>query len=183
MPTVTKYGDKRQVATSALPGARLTAAETAISQGAGVAEARIQRANVGARFGENVRVIGQRLYAQEQALQREEAEKAKQRAIRLNVAEGENALSQFENDYNYGENGAMKKTGKNSFTLPEESRAAYDQASAAIEETMGSDEAKAAFHDIVLRRSTAQDLQVQRHVANQQQVYAATVTKARVENG
>ena len=181
MPTVTKY--ERRAGATALPGARLTAAETAISQGAGVAQAREQRALVGARIGENVRVIGQRLYAFEQQQEREEREKARQTAIRTNYAEGQNALSKYLNDYNYGDNGAMKRTGKNAFSLPEESRAAFEQAAAAIETTMGSPEAKALFHDYALSQDVQQDLQVQRHVANQQQAYTAQVTKARVENG
>lgn len=188
MPTVVKYGDKRQVATNALPGARLTAAETAISQGAGVAAENENKALVGARLGEGVRVIGQRLYAGEQAEIRAERERekreAKARAVRTNVTEGENSLFLFENKYyDDPETGVLNRQGKAAFSTPEEADAAYEQASAAIAETMGTDEAKAMFEDIRVRHRAANQLRVNRQVSNEMQKHEAGVLKARVENG
>lgn len=183
MPTVQKYGDARKVVTAALPGARRTAAATAISEGAGVAAEQENRALVVARIGEGVRVIGQRLYAQEKQQEREEAEKARTNAIRLNVAQGENALSKWENDAMWSPDGAMNQRGEASFKLPEEIAKSYEQASAAIAETMGTPEAKAMFEEIRLRRGAAVDLSVRRHVSNEMQTHQAGVLKARNENG
>lgn len=188
MPTVQKYGDKRQVATSALPGARLTAAETAISQGAGVAEANEQKALVGARIGAGIQQIGQRIYGSQQAEIRAERERetreAKARAIRTNVIQAENATFKAENDiYDHPEHGVLNRQGEASFSAPEEASAAFEQATGAIAETLGTDEAKLMYEEIRVRHRAANELRVHRHVANERQKFTAGVLKARVDNG
>lgn len=161
MPTVRRLN--RQVQTQALPGARLTAADTAESLGAGEARARAGAAgNMAASIGN---VAGQALRYSNEAVARE-----RQRANEVALLEATNKLDtwELENLYN-PQTGALNTRGKAAFDLPEKLDDGFRKATATIEEGLGTDEQRIAFEKVKAQRGANVALAVRRHVAGEMQ--------------
>lgn len=175
MPTVRR--GERQVGTAALPGVRATAAETALSQGAGVEQARADKyLAFGHAIGETARHIGTSVY-------REVVDAERKAANQTALLEANNRLSEWTNKRLYDpEGGAFNVKGKAAMPLPEQLRDEYDQLASQIEAGLGNDEQRAAFANLRSQSWQSIDLQVRRHVAGEIQQFRAGELKATVGN-
>lgn len=184
MPTVPRV--TRQVATTALPGARLTASETALSAGAGVAEAnadaalrtgnaRAQTFGAIAGFGGQVQRAGTALgeiYLQE-----------RQRADEVALMDAENRLAERSNPLLYDPNeGALAKKGKNALGTPEATLGKFNEIASDIESGLTTNRQKAAFAKVRANRAAQFDLTLRRHVLGEMQQYEAGELKSLVDN-
>lgn len=181
VPTLT-----RQVDPAALPGARLTAAETALSSGAGVAEAEAGLAltrgrnaqvtgNAVAQFGNTIARAGNALGAIAQAEQ--------QRADEVALMDADNKLSAWERKRLYDPNGgALSAKGRDSFGLPESVGSEFEKAAGEIEQGLGTERQRQAFQRVKSNRSAQIDLTLRRHVLGEMQQYEAGELKAFIDN-
>ena len=164
MPTVQTYGPRR-VSRQGLPGARLTAAETPESEGAGLAEAQ-------ARTGQTLSEIGARGAALGEHIYGNLVEGERQRADQVALMEAENKLSQWENDRLYNpESGALGVKGKAALGLPETVGQDYDKFAGELEQNLTTDRQREAFAVVSGRRKQNLDLTLQRHTFGQIQQY------------
>jgi len=163
MPVVRR---DREVSQAPIPGVRKTAAETALSRGAGLEQAKANRAETIAGVGGLVTRIGAQKYAE---IQREERDKADQIAA---LAMG-NAFAKWEATTLYDpDNGAMTKQGKDALPLPEQTTEAFTKISMELEETYGTnDRARRTFQTIKAERQQRFNLTIRRHVFEQMQAY------------
>lgn len=185
MPQVRRYG-ARQGQTAALPGARISpeAGGTATAEGAGLAEQRGRTLQTLGRVGEEAAQLGVNLYARQQAEVRREAEEARQRAIQLQVIEGENQLATWERDRVHDpRSGALTVKGKEAMPLPEIIDAEFEKVAGETAKTMATPEARLAFERVIAQRRQALGLAIRRHVDREIQTYTANEVKARVDNG
>lgn len=181
VPTLT-----RQVDPAALPGARLTSAETALSSGAGVAEAEAGLAltrgrnaqvtgNAVAQFGNTIARAGSVLGAIAQAEQ--------QRADEVALMDADNKLSAWERKRLYDPNGgALSAKGRDSFGLPEAVGSEFEKAAGEIEKGLGTERQRQAFQRVKSNRSAQIDLTLRRHVLGEMQQYEAGELKAFIDN-
>lgn len=173
MPTVPRV--TRQVATTALPGVRKTAAETALSSGAGESLARARKygalADLGGTLGNVAHGLG------DIAIQ--EREKADQMA----VLEKSNDLAMGVTKMLYDpETGAMGRKGKDAQGLPEQIGGDYNKLADELEAGLTTPAQKKKFRATVLEREVSLDLTVRRHVEEQSQAYDALETQKAQEN-
>ncbi len=182
MPTVRTY--ERSVTTAPIQGGRLTAAQTEISEGAGVERANQQRALTFAQAGKEAQQLGTEIFARQEAERRREAEEARQFANEMAVIEGRNKLDAWQRDAIYDpEKGALTKKGKDAFGLPEEIDAQFEKAVSDIGEKMVTPEQKLGWARVVQQERARTQLEVRRYVDREMQVYTANETQARVANG
>jgi len=173
---------QREVSQAPIPGVRKTAAETALSSGAGLAHAQANTAETIASVGGLVARIGASKYAQ---IQQEERDKADQIA----ALAMDNAFAKWEASALYDpQNGALTKQGKDALPLPEQTAEAFTKISGEIEATASTDRQRAHFQTIKLRRQQGLDLTIRRHVFGEMQAYgreelAGTLENARNEAG
>jgi hypothetical protein len=171
MPTV-RYG-QRKVDTAPLPGVRKTAAETPLSEGAGLEQARAQTAETVANLGGTAARIGVQAF---DAYQQQE----RQRADQIAVLNASNQLADFETQRLYDpDSGALTVKGKDAFDLPEKVRADFDQRADAIEQGLATDTQRQAFQRLKADRWQSIDLTVRRHVFGEMDAY----DQAEVANG
>lgn len=185
MPVARKYGPQQQ-ALAPLPGAFLSpeGGATATSEGAGVEQAKANKGAAIAELGTGVARLGIELYARQQEQRRRELDEARQRAIKLNVIEGENALAAWERNRVYDpEQGALTRRGKAALGLPEEIDAEFEKVSGDVAKTMATPEAKLAFEGVRANRRDNVGMAVRRHVDREIQTYTLNEVKARIENG
>lgn len=173
MPTVPRV--TRQVATAALPGVRKTAAETALSSGAGESLATARKfgavAELGSAIGQSARVLG------DVAIQ--EAEKADQMA----VLEKQNDLAMGVTKMLYDPaTGALNRKGKDAQGLPDVVRSDYNKLAEQLEAGLTTPAQKQKFRASVLEREVSLDLTVQRHVNEQIQAYDALESQKAQDN-
>jgi hypothetical protein len=175
MPTVQRYG-QRQVRTLALPGARRTAAETALSQGAGVEEARGAKFETIGRVGAGVAQLGATVYA-------DLREKAQARANDVARLSWKNRLSQWETDTVYNtETGVMATRGAAANELPERVMGEFETLVSEIEAGLTSEAQRLAFaQDVTSVRSQVYNT-VQSHVSQEITKLEANELTAFVEN-
>lgn len=184
MPQVPR--STRQVSPIALPGARLTQADTPESLGAGVAAARANAALAEGRagqqtglalagFGETVGRVGNVL---SQVVIQE-----RRRADEVALMEADNRLSAWENARLYDpQSGALTLKGKDAMGVPEAVGEDFEKFAGEIEGSLGSPRAKAAFARLRSNRSAQLDLTLRRHVYGEMQTYEANELKAFLEN-
>lgn len=180
MPTVQKA--ERRVSRAGYPGANLTAAETATSQGAGLEQARANVAGAIAGLGAQGVQIGSTLFYRAEAEKRQQAEEAKRRADRLAVIDAESRLAAEERDYIYKPGtGVLARQGEDALGAPEEVRAWFDKSSGEIESKLANDEQKAAFHAVRAGRGQQIDMTIARHVDGEMNKVFAKKTEAAVD--
>ncbi len=184
MPTVRK---QRQIGTEPLPAARLTAAETEVSQGAAVSRARRAKFGEIADLGQGLAAQGVRIFGRQQDEKRAAAEKAaeeeKRKADQVAVLASDNRLADFlvKNLYD-AQTGALAQQGPASFELPEKLEAEFDKLASDIEKGLANDDQRIAFERIRGNRREAMQHAVHSHVSRERQTYAASELKANTEN-
>jgi hypothetical protein len=164
MPVVQTYGQRR-VGSTPLPGVRRTAAETALSTGAGVERA---RAGTAQAFGSLAGQVSQiALDTRSQLIERET-----KRADEVALLDAENRLSTWEQQRLYDpEAGAFAQRGKNALGLPETIAQEYTDLAGEVEASLGTDRQREAFAKLRQRRGLDLDLSIRRHVFQQMQAY------------
>lgn len=173
MPVVRR---QREVSTAALPGARLTASKSAISEGAGVAQAEANVAQSVAGLGNTVARIGIAKFGELQ-------QQARDNADSLAILEAERKLGEWENDRLYNaETGALNVRGKNAMGLPETIGTEFETITGEIEAGLGSDRQRQAFARVKQSRGLGLDLTIQRHVSGEMNRYRGEELKAEIEN-
>lgn len=174
MPTVRK--GSRQVSTMALPGVRLTSAETPESRGAGLA---IAKGRTTEAIGELAGTVGTLAYHEYGRMQQEERQKADQVAL---IA-ASNKLDNWELQTLYDpQKGALQRKGSDSFTLPEDVDQDFEKVSSEIEQGLGNADQKLAFAKMKAQRGGNVRMTVARHVAGQRQAFDANENQATVKN-
>jgi hypothetical protein len=174
MPTVRKY--ERQVYTDALPGVRKTAAETPLSTGVGVEQARGDKIEALGRVGAIAGSIGTSAYAKI-------AHEERQRAIDLALLTSSNELDKVTTELLYSpDKGALTRRGKDVFDLPGKVMADFDAAAGKIEQGLGTDQQRAAFLRVKLQHGANLNQTVYRHTSQELQKYEAGELQAFVEN-
>ena len=171
MPTVGRY--QRRETLGALPSGMKRAAATALSEGAGVEEAKADKLRA---FSETAGVVGRiGLSVYEQITERER-NKANQTAL----LEADNQLAEWENSYLHGDQGVLRLKGKAAMDAPKATREAFDKRAGEIEAGLSNDEQRAAFARARSQRYQAIDLQVQRHTGQQVDAYTGEQLQAKV---
>jgi hypothetical protein len=174
MPTVRTYGGSK-VETEALPGARLTAAQTPLSEGAGLGEAEEQRGQAFEKLGAGVTKVGDTALTLE--------DQATKRANDIAVLNAESQLSTWENGQVYDpQNGALTKTGNAAFGLPETLGNAFSDKADEISNGLNNDDQRYAFEKIKLQHGQNLDLLLQRHVAQESRRYEGQELASSIEN-
>lgn len=155
----------------------MQSAETAQSQGAGIAEAQGQTALAKADFSARVSQFAGAHYERIMSEQRQAAHQA----AMLDV---NNRLSDWKNDRLYDpEHGAFTRKGKDAMGLPEELHADFVKFSGGLEASLSTPEQKAAFARLQGEEWSNIDTTVRRHVLGEAQQYHAGELKATVDNG
>lgn len=165
----------RQVATRALPGARLTAAETPLSRGAGLSEEQAathrQLSALGGQVGEAATTIGNVVAAE------------RRRADETALLDADNQLSEWTHRRLYDpQNGAMAQKGQDSFGLPEQVGGEFNEAAGTIEGKLSTDRQRVAFQRTKLQRQSALDLQLRQHVFGEMQTYEGQELQSSIVN-
>jgi hypothetical protein len=176
MALVPRYQGLR-VATQAIPGVRKQAAETPLSEGAGLDEAIAQKDEaLGADIGGPITRMGAALFEDTQ-------KKARDAADQTAILKASNALSDWKDQYIYDPNsGALTKHGEDAFPLPEQTADAFHQKANEIADTLTNDKQKQAFARISSSEWQSTDLQVRQHVFKEIQGYQANELQATVKN-
>jgi len=172
MPVVRR---EREIRTTPLPAARLTAGETALSKGVGVQHAKAQTGEVIASIGAKASGIGVGLFSK---IQQQETDKADQVA----ALAFDNKFAAWETSRLYGENGALKRQGKDALGLPDEIAKEFDKVAGEIEATAGNERQRLLFQKIRAQRQQGLDLQVQRHTHQEIQAYGRDELNSTVVN-
>lgn len=181
MPVVRVTG--RQVGTTALLGVRRTAAPTALAEGAGVEQARQERAAALARIGGTVAETGLRIFAREQAFRRREEDEARQRADQLAIIAYDNQLAGWVRDRVHDpQKGALTIKGKDALALPEQLDAEFSTFAGEQALVAGTPEQRVAFARVRTQRAQALALDMRRHVDREIQTYTANELQSRVKN-
>lgn len=174
MPTVPRYSG-RQVATSAIPGARKTAAETQLSTGAGLEQARSEKWGAIGQVGAGLFRVGGVLGLM--------AEQERERADNVAVLSAENELRAWEQKRLYDpQAGALTVKGKDSFGLPEQVGAEFTQLAGRVEQRMVTRRQRDAFQRVKLNQQAGLDLTLRRHVYGEMQRYEASELESLVVN-
>lgn len=178
MPLVERYGQRR-VGPNPLPGARQTAAPTALSLGAGLAQEKARTAERTAQAA--AQVAGQALDWAGRLRQQE-----KERADQVAMLDAENQLNEWETRYLYGDGsstkGVLGLNGKDAMGLPEQAGEEFAAITGAIEAGLATDEQRLAFARMVGDRKRNLDLTIARHVTSQVEQYERTELDAYVAN-
>lgn len=163
----------RQVGATALPGARLTAAETPLSTGAGLDEARAQKDNtIAGTFAQGARIAT--------SLVQKETDDANEVAL----LKADNALAAWKTKTLYDpDNGALTKKGEDAMPLPELVAHDFNKTADTIAQGLGNSAQKAAFSRMRAQSFQQVDLEVRRHVFGEMQEFRATELKSAIDNG
>ena len=181
VPTLTRTVDP-----VAIPGVRRTAAETATSRGAVVAEA---EARLALTRGRNAQVVGGAISDLGATVTGagiaigQIALQERQRADEVALMEAENQLSAWERERLYNpQTGALAQQGKASFGLPESVAGEFNTVAGDIEKKLGTDRQRLAFQRLKANRYAQVDLTLRRHVLGEMQQYEAGELKSLVDN-
>lgn len=165
---------ERQIRSTPLPGVRKTAAETPLSTGVGVEQAKAGVGDAIARLGATASGIGTQMFAQIQQQERDKADQVAALAF-------DNQFAKFERGL-YAEGGALTKEGKDALGQPEEVAANFNKFAGEVEATTGNDRQRLIFAKIRSQREQGINLTVQRHTMAQMQKYGRDELGATVEN-
>lgn len=174
MPTVRRA--ERTQTLNELRGGERRAAETALSQGAGVEHARIEKLGALGNVADRMAHMGIAVYRN---LREAEVDAANNTA----ALRASNQLSDWKNKRLYDPNrGALTLKGEAAMPLPEEIAAEFDQVASGIEASLSTPEQRAAFQRMRSQEWQGIDLTVRRHVAGEVQAYRAQELTAHVAN-
>lgn len=175
MPVAQRYG-QRKVSLDRLPGARLTAAETDISQGAGVEQARAEKFGALSRLGGQIATMSAEYGTRV-------AQEAKQRADETAFLEATNNFTNKLNDWQYNpESGAYNKKGKDAVDLTNEFEDVFTKTASETAANLKTPEQRLAFQKWLNQQHASTDVAVKRHVSAQMQAYEQGEAKAAVAN-
>ena len=165
MPTVKTYG-QRQVMLAPIPGVRKQAHLTAEALGAGTEIAKSRASEEMGAFGATAARIG----INDAAEIREQGQKYQQSVQRLELS---NQMSQWKSQQLFTPgSGALYQEGKNSFHLPEQVGADFDQFTGGLEATITDPETRLWFASQKLQEGAQIDLTLRRHVLGESQKLA-----------
>lgn len=171
MPTVPRQ--QRQVALDALPGARLTAAETPESLGARPNDP-IAAALEG--VGAKTAALGEQLFGQA-------VDEEKKRADQIAVLNADNSLAAWTNKRVYDPNsGALTATGPDAFGLPEQINDEFTTQADTIAAGLTTPEQKMAFNRIRTDRQIELSGTIYKHVYAETQQYHAKEVDSAIDN-
>jgi hypothetical protein len=175
MPTVQRYGERR-VGLGALPGARKSAAATALSEGAGLAEADARKWDTVGRVASAAGQFATTEYLEIQ-------QKAKERADNIARLSWRNRISKWQTDTVYNtENGVVATRGAAAQALPERVMGDYEKLVSEIESGLTSDEQRGQFlADVQSTREQVYNT-VQSHVSQEITKLEANELTAFVDN-
>lgn len=170
---------QRRVDTAPLPGVRKQAAQTPISEGAGLARAQEFRSGALADLGNTIARVGsdQAGYVAQQA--RAAKEKADQTA--LLAAQGQ--LDAWElSTLHDPKTGAFNLHGDAAFALPEQVDEGFNKVTGEITQNLHTDEQRQAFARVVGQRKQQIAVAVRRHVAEEIEAYDGQQLKSTLSN-
>lgn len=173
MPVVRR--PDRVVDIAPLRGGQKSAAETPASMGAGVQQAKADTAQAAAGFFGHVAQESIGLFRQMQA-------EAREKANRVAALASSNGLSDWQADLYDPDHGLMLRKGLDAQGIPEEARASFDKAAGAIETTLTTPEQKDAFARQKQQVWHNAQLDIFRHVSNEQDKYAGDELTALINN-
>lgn len=178
MPVVSTYGP-RKVTTAAIPGERLTAAQTPLSEGAGLAEANAGASEALAGLGGAVFKSGIEL-GDVQTQIRSDAQK---QADEVAVINASNQLDTWENKRLYDPvTGALAQKGKAALPLPETIATEYKDVAGGIAQGLTTARQQMAFAKLSAQHEQNLDMTIRRHVMGEMQAYEGSELTAFVEN-
>ena len=166
MPQVSRYGGLK-VATSPLPGVRKSAAETPISEGAGLAEARAQTGQAIAGVGAGAFQLGANKWAEVVQQERDFADQVANLAADTSLVEWSNARLRD------ADKGALAQHGKAAFGLPEQVSREYEDYATKVESTLTTDRQRMAFARSRAQRKIALMADVHYHTSAETERFAA----------
>lgn len=174
MPIVRR---QREISQAPIPGVRKTAAETALSRGAGVAAAEAGKWDTVAGLGE----VGLRIgVAQFAKLKQEERDKADEVAA-LGFS---NQYAKFEADYfRHEQTGRLKLEGKDALGVPEEFEESFQKFSGNVEAGAVTERQKSAVQAIKARYYQSGYATARRHTFEQMQAYGRSELANKIANG
>lgn len=173
MPTVATYGG-RKVQTDLLPGVRKTAAETPLSEGAGLAEAEAGRGQALAGVGATLGKLGSHALAL--------VDEQRKQANDIAALGAHTSLASFVNQNLYDPSkGWLTESGNGSFDLPERAGAAFNEQADKISAGLGNDEQRLTFARTRALQGQDLDLQLRRHVFGEMQKNDAATVQASVD--
>lgn len=176
MPVVPTYGG-RKVSTAPIPGVRKTAHKTALSEGAGLEDAKGQTGEVISAIGANVAHRGLQIYSRL-------AEEQRQVADETALLAAETARGKWLNDRLYNpESGALAVQGKDAMGLSEVVGAEYDQKSSEIAGTLTSDRQRKAWARSTANGALGVNSTLERHAFGEMQQYQKGVLESAIETG
>jgi hypothetical protein len=167
---------ERTVSTNALPGVRMTAAETEISTGAALEGAKMRRAEVlGESYGRSLEQLGHVVQA--------EAIKQREAADQTALFAYDNELSQWEAKALYDpQSGALMKRGQDAMTVPETVGAEFEKAANEIEKRVQPGRQARAWAELRARRRANLELVLRRHTAQEVERYQVGELNSFVKN-
>lgn len=178
MPVVSLYGGQK-IATAPIPGERLTAAQTPLSEGAGLAEAQAGASEALAGLGGAVLKSGIAL-GDIQTQIRADAQKQADDVALINAS---NQLDAWENKRLYDPiTGALAQKGKNALPLPEAIATEYRDVAGGIAQGLTTPKQQMAFARLSAQHEQNLDLTIRRHVMGEMQSYEGSELTAFVEN-
>jgi hypothetical protein len=175
MPTIRRYVREEKI--GSLPRGTMSAAQTALSEGAGVEEARADKLRSFAESAGIVGRIGTSIYADIVAKERHEANVTQ-------ALEIDNGFAEWKNRYLYDQqNGALLKKGKNAMNLPKEALEEFDRTAGELEKLATNPEQRAQFAKIRANYRQGVDLEIQRHVAGEVMEHQNQTLEAKIALG
>lgn len=174
MPVVRRY--QRQTSIASLPGVRTQAAETALSEGAGVAQAKGEASLAAAGFAGRIAQFGAGAFARIQ----DEARKKADETVLLASSNAFHAAKVRE-VYD-AKTGALNVEGKDAPGAADRARVNLAKAWAEIEQGYHTDEQRAAGARMKTQETQEIDLQLARHESSEQDKLYEGEVKARLDN-
>jgi hypothetical protein len=167
---------QREVSQAPIPGVRKSAAETPLSRGAGLEQAKANRAGAIAGVGDVLSRIGVAKYAE---IQQQERDKADQIAA-ISMS---NAFAKFDADYfTHEQTGALKRQGKDALGVPEDFEEKFTKAAGAIEATAVTERQKTQYQQLKARYYQSGYTDARRHTFNAMQKYGRDELESKIAN-
>lgn len=180
MPTVKTY--EAQQATSPMPDVHRSG--TPIPQlRPSIITAQPNAESFGVAYGESALRTGGQIFGQELQVRDQLRQKAKVAQDRVRILDADQQLSAWESGALYDpQNGALNKTGKDAFGLPETVSQDFEKTYGAIWQGLSNDEQRQAFDQLAQTRRRDVSDTVLRHVSGQLRQYEADTQASYLQN-